>query len=567
MNMNKGLFIAAILLVGCVRAEAEVSHHKERDDRRARRAEHKQMPHAETSAERLTTQERKKLMSRWHEFLASQDEHDVALGRYADLYLVPAWPVHARWFEHMHQLGINFLYSYATDALSSSGSASDDVTSVAFGQSTIKLSDMLAVANVTQAGRVTFRDEFESKLFMVPGAVPAFPAGANDIAVIKTGGLALVAAGAAGDATVRSDNYFGYTHDLLIKLNGRQERFGVALDLTRYILPDRLSIGVHLPVMYVKHGLDFTIDTADTFAKASAAGGGVNVGAYGPATGLANLFLRRYGADPVRFVKDVLLQKGFRELGGSATGLGDLSLFLAGQIDAPEVERVIVGARVQIPTGKKATQSKLWAPDLGNGGFTELSMYAATCFQYNRWLNPHVMASLGASAPAHVNRRVPRYFSVTNTTGAAQQLNVLLRDQPLAMAERVQVNDANTVSGWDTAVNGFGDTISSVKVTRGVEVKLRLGNVFQDVFAKRGTADVYYDMRAKTKDSVSGLSRELYNLDAMRKNTNQTEHRIGLEYSYQPNHETRLRTGVVYTFAGTNVAKTLEWNTTINYSF
>lgn len=564
MNMNKGLFIAAILLVGCVRAEAEASNYKERDDRRARRSEHQRMPHAEASAQRLTTQERKKLMSRWHEFLASQDEHDVALGRYADLYLVPAWPVHARWFEHLHQLGINFLYSYATDALSSSGSASDDVTSVAFGQSTIKLSDMLAVASVTQAGRVIFRDEFESKLF-AGGAAAA--AGFNDAAVIKLDGLDAPAGGGAGDYTVRSDNYFGYTHDLLIKLNGRQERFGVVLDLTRYILPDRLSIGVHLPVMYVKHGLDFTIDTADTFAKGTPAGGGVNVGAYGPATGLANLFLRRYGADPVRFVKDVLLQKGFRELGGSATGLGDLSLFLAGQIDAPEVERVIVGARVQIPTGKKATQSKLWAPELGNGGFTEMSIYAATCFQHNRWLNPHVMASLGASAPAHVNRRVPRYFSVTNNRGAPMQLNVLLGDHPLAMAERVQVANGNTVSGWDTAVNGFGDTISSVKVTRGVEVKLRLGNVFQDVFAKRGTADVYYDMRAKTKDSVSGLSREMYNLDAVRKNTNQTEHRIGFEYSYQPNHETRLRTGVVYTFAGTNVAKTLEWNTTINYSF
>jgi len=541
--------------------------------------------------------ERALLLEKYRAMRKVELERDLMAGRYAYLYKSPAWGVESLFFDGKHQLTVATGYSYATDCYDSSGSGSNsDITRLTFGEKPIQLQDILL------ASRLANRD-YPAALAAakatpnVGGASIGGPApqAATDI----FGVLAGVRGGAGGEPNTLGDNIatsanavgvvpndlFGNRNlgkpsvqDYIVEtaldnvvLLGRAESYGVNISLARSVLGEAVLVGVDVPALYKKNTLRSDYDFSDPInllRRSKAVAVGQVEG------GSTDQFLERYGNNPDRYLKDVLAAKGISELGGSAAGLGDVALFVSSQFHSAYFDKLVAGLRIQMPTGKKQSMNKLWAPDLGNGGFTEISAFGNMLVSYKKFVNPHASVSAGFSLPGNVDRRVPKLITVTNSGAVPAMVNTLLAaDQKLAFADRISlagtggVAGKNTFSAFDSLIPNFGDTVSSVRITRGAELKMRLGNMVEQFISRRAFLDLFYDFRAKMKDSASGLPGDQYDMESVRRHTNQLEHRLGFDYSYQFDLEARLRLGMRYTVAGRNVPKLFEAVGSVNYAF
>jgi hypothetical protein len=331
---------------------------------------------------------------------------------------------------------------------------------------------------------------------------------------------------------------------------GKEENYNLDFELSRYIVSNVIAIGVDLPVLYKKHTLRTVL------------------GEFANAGTTQNILDTQDVYAPSMFRK-VLEAKGISELGGSAMGLGDVSAFINAQINSKAFDKLVVGLRGQFATGKKATVRKLWAPDLGNGGWTEFGLFGSSLISYAKYLNPHMMLEAAFSLPAHIDRRVPRMVAYTAPAGLPL-VNTYLTSigQPtVAFGDRFYGEGGVPVASYDVSTLGFADHAVRAKITKGPEVKLRLGNMFERFILTKGFLDLFYDFRGKFKDTVSEVDATKYLADSLRWNTQELEHRIGFEYSYQFDLKTRLRVDMRYTFAGMNVPKTFEFSGAMNYVF
>lgn len=551
---------------------------------------------------RCMREDRYEKIEHWESMRQDAVCQNWADGKYADLYKIPAWPVHVLWFHNDNFLTVNAQYTYATDCFNSSGGGSkSNITKLAFGDNPIKIQDILLVSKLASQGKVVQSDPNMASTFIRP-----------------------------------SDQYLGYLANEVVRLIGRQEKYGLSLDFSRYVISNNVAIGCQIPVLYNRNRLKLSTDLPAEALVTNAAQTVGATGVSGPVAptaspainflGAPNTFLRRYGADPERFIQDILTAKGISELGGSAAGLGDISAFINFQIDSVMFDKLVFGLRGQFPTGKKATARKLWAPELGNGGFTEVTLFGSMLVSYSKYINPHILLQTSYNAPAHVDRRVPKRVVVTVADNAANvaAINAEIAKLPagqaqdaakeaatafdtgadavaaalavaginaadatagyipvynavqktafpaslnIPMQDRVHPNRVTVFNEYDTTIKNFGDTISNVKLTKGVELKFRIGNMIERFIWRRGFLDIFYDFRAKAKDKASGLQTDVFNVDVLRQNTQELEHRIGFDFSYQCDMDARLHAGMRYTFAGKNVPKAFEFICCAQYSF
>ncbi|MFA5306270.1 MAG: hypothetical protein WC365_02375 [Candidatus Babeliales bacterium] len=487
-------------------------------------------------------------IAQWEKMRKEMLHEDAAAGAYADLYKSPTWPTSALFFEKPTLLNISLDYKYACDCYGSSGQGSKhNITQLTYGENPIRVKDILLASKLVVRNPVELAQLDPSD---------------------KTG--------VGQDA----DFYTNYLANEIINLKGRTESCGMSFDFSRYIISKNVAVGCEIPVAYKRNRLRVHTKLSDAAIEPN---GAFNDGAFGPAGG-ANTFLRRYGADLNHFVDDVLNAKGIYQLGGSTVGLGDVAVFINGQMNSALYDKLVVGLRAQFPTGKKAAMHKLWAPDLGNGGFTEISGYGSVLFSCTKYLNPHFLADVSFGLPAHVNRRVPRRINLpavtaTNTPGTTPtEIQTELNDL-IAFGDRMRrVNEfgvivnaagqtAVAIDDYDSTIRNFGDRVTNVRITKGTEFKLRAGNMFEGFILARGFLDLFYDFRGKLKDTASGLAYDKYDVDSLVKETVQLEHRIGFDWSYQADLFSRVHLGMLYTFAGRNVPKTIEVTGTFNYSF
>ncbi len=509
--------------------------------------------------------DRAMLMEQYRAMRQVELERAMEAGKFADLYKSPAWGVASLFHDKKWELSVNADYSYACDAYGSSGGGSNsNVTRLAFGEAPIRLQDILLASRLVAQNAAGVAE-------LDPSIAPGAGAGAVAVAVPP-----------------QNTTYLNRTANDIVTLVGKVESYGVNLCLARYVVANNISIGMDMPILYKRNRLnaeyDFTLqnplsnsvlsaqfNAADIVAIAPIGPAAAAAAARNAALAIGNAraaFLNRYGNNPQRYLKDILAAKGINELGGSAAGLGDVSMFVSGHIDSAHFDKLVVGARWQAPTGKKQSMNKLWSPDLGNGGFTELSVFGNALVSYKKYCNPHISLSAGCSLPAHVDRRVPKVFDIVGTAaGVGHGVNTLANGQNLAFGDRITLAAGNSIKALDSLVPNFGDTVSRVRIVRGGEVKMRLGNMVERFVSRRGFLDVFYDFRAKMKDLVSGLSANDYDVESVRRYSNQLEHRFGFDYSYQFDATTRMRLGTRYTVAGMNVPKTFNIAGSLNYDF
>lgn len=529
--------------------EDEQVHVSSRALRRARRQENK-MRDEERREEykergekiRHERSERRNRAEKWQELQREHREHDRAMGRYDYLSLSAARPTYATGIARTHLLNLSVNYTYATDAYSSSGD-NQDLTILAFGEGPVLVQDFLLASKLASANNI-LQVDLNNK---------------TDQA---------------------SNKYLSLLANQQINFLGKDEKWSFNFDFSRYLWNKRFALGVQVPLVYEKHRLraNLALPKPADLTKASVDNSIYGLVDAGGGAGSPNDFMRLYGQDTNKFIQDILNAKGMSQLGGSSMGLGDITVFGHGVFNAPYFDSMLGGVKLVIPTAQKASATKLWAPELGNGGFFQGGLFWSMVLAHRRCVNPHLFAeATGTLLRAHVKRRVPRTVSASNTdtgTATAQTLSAIASNaslgsvsDPIAFGDRIQLTKNASVTLAESARPGLSDNVTEFTMYKGPELNLRVGNIFREFIVRRGFLDVFYDVRFKFQDWVGGVARDVLNIDVYRDNTQQIAHKAGFEYSYQSDIGTRLRGSLSYVFAGKNTPKALEAGLTLYHSF
>lgn len=429
-----------------------------------------------------------------------------------NVYKLPTWPLHALYFEEKDKVDVGFQYQHAGGSFSSKGH-SEDLSSLVFGECPIRVRNILLVSKLVENGDVIDYSNLTSE-----------------------GG------------------YLGGVAPQRLDFEAEVDDFRLSLGYVRHFIKNAVSLGIRVPFVTRKHSLTLTT-TVNQVANTNAQ------------------FIELYGNCFENFVEDILAKKGIAfTKSDSETGLGDIETFLNLEIKAKHLERCITGVKVLFPTARSRNLNKLWAPELGNGGFTELSAYAGLLLPRNRWLNPHLLVQGTYCFSASVPRRIPSIieFSETSPSGMNDLSNIVEMGD-LVRTIGTEPGPATSFKEIDSCVRLFSSRCTGgddIKIRKGPEAELRIGNIFERFICRKAFLDIYYDLRLKGSDYIAekNLDCKFYP-EILKQNTFQVEHRAGLSLSYQFDNHVRALLGGVYTFAGYNVPKTIEANAAISVEF
>lgn len=451
-----------------------------------------------------------RLAENWKTSRKAEVANEYKEGKYSDVHMLPAWPFSNWFFKEKAMFNVNASYYYAIDSYDSDG-ANQNITGLAFGEQSIHLQDILLASKLLTQKKVDLAHGVAERSFV--------------------------------------DNFINYYGDKKIDFIGKSEKYGLEFDFARHILRDDITIGIQVPVLYMRNHLsvdmNFSPDVYDT------------------------AFLENATIGYKEELHRVLKAKGINELGGSATGLGDIILFGNVDVTTKYVDKIVVGLKVGLPTGKKESMSKLFSPSLStNDGCAEFAAFASMLINYNTYVNPHLSLQASFFSTSHVNKRVPHRVSSPDNAVVGEAVG----NDLMAMGDRIKYKaDADQTaiqfSDWDATVRGFADNPVKLKFEKGAEFHVRLGNVFNKFICRRGFFDIYYELRAKLEDNFRNLDVEAYDIHKMKENTKSVENRIGMEYSHQYDASTRLKAALNYSFAGTNAPKAFDIGLSLGHSF
>ncbi|MFA5075509.1 MAG: hypothetical protein WC436_05410 [Candidatus Babeliales bacterium] len=496
-------------------------------------------------------EKREKLMADWKTVRGIEVVEDYKDGMYADLYKIPAWPFHMMYADYKKDLfQVTAKYDYAVDSFSSKGS-SQNLSNLEFGESSFKFSDILLALKLNEKEILSKRLE-----------------------------TSLIWNNLLGNDQLSEAYLSGFKFDNNLVFNAKSQEHMLSLDYLRYLKGKDICIGFQLPIGYKSHKLkvsspigfgtaSFTQIEDRNFANPPVA---QNLNYFDWNDIPSQVYLQEY----LNFVLAAKPSTLAYYPKSSIIGIGDLSTFITFQAESRYFEKFLLGFKVLWPTAKEADTKKLWAPTLGNGGFTELVLYTSMLFNHQKsYFNPHIMLQVDCKVPGHIDKRVPKIL--TGSRGTSDYVtsdNQRLADM-MALGDHVKfiTPDANGYSPSfsnypDSTIAAFADNVKSVKITPGAEFNLRLGNIFEKLIFRRAFLDIFYDFRARLKDYVDGaLPRDQWDADKLKDRTNQIAHKIGLLYDYQFDYQTRLRIGFDYVFAGINVPSTISGNLSLAAEF
>jgi len=470
----------------------------------------------------------KDLMEKWKDLHTLEVERDYDSGKYADLVKLPSWPTHSWFFSNQNLLNVNLHGSYAAEFYGVKG-GNNNITASVFGEGPICIDDICLLSKLIR-GKTDAQVGYD-----VAGA------GGHHGTFLNF-----------RSEDDRSKFKIFTEGNGQIWFNGKKHYHDLTFDYSRYLVGRDIAIGVSIPVVYRKHDISYDYINSRSDVDTTS---GKRIYTTSTANNVIQNVVTR------EFITTLLREKGFNELGGSASGFGDVSFYSNVQINSHVIDKFVTGVKVQLPTGKKAKNDHLWGPALGNGGFTELSAYVAMSTSYKRCFNPHAFIQGTFCAPAHVDRRVPKKVSVT-----ANSDTFYLKDY-MSLGDWVALTNGQKIETFDTTIKGFGDTVTRLVMEKGPEIELKVGNVIEKFILRRGFLDIFYDLKVKFKDSARELNIQDWDLDVLTKNTQGIAHNIGAEYTHQFDNDTRFKMGVMYTFAGMNMPKTVEGNISFGYSF
>lgn len=460
--------------------------------------------------------------------VAMQEERLVRLSQmYADhkfdyLYVVPSWPLQAQPFEKADLLQSRLTYKTANQAYSSHGKVKH-LSNLIFGQESIAFTDACLVAKLVQQGNLT----------ALAAGTLTDPLSSTNLGTVANNLLVFLAGESFG--------YKATTHEI------RNE-----LQFVRHLRGDDIAFGVNLPIVYKQHNLTFQNKYANSGTLGAIANSSDIQKLGGTFESVINTLLTSNG---VNFNKQE-----------SRSGIGDVDVFATFQVCARQRERVSIGGKFTFPTAQNRDMTKLWGPELGNGGFPAASLYVSALVKIARFFNPNVFAQATFFVPTSLMRRVPKFMSGTGPGVGGVKGTSIDSSYPLSQYTTKAVQKSFT--GIDSPIPLFATTTTKVKLQPFPEFTLQLGNSFEKFILRNGFLDLFYNLRIKAKDSLGGgLPENVWAPRYLLNGTSQVEQIVGMQLSYQFDEMIRIKFDGQYTFAGRNVPRTLMAGLSISADF
>lgn len=267
--------------------------------------------------------------------------------KYIIVYKAPCWPYMVPSYEQKDIFTTNLSYRFSNKGYSSAGHA-QDVTNLAFGESTIYVKDVLLASKLVDAGSVN-----------------------------------------EGDYT-----YLQTLANQKIDFEGEVQEAEFTFDYARHFIDNSLSFGLHVPLFYKKH--DYELQYNLTSVTNSALNSDT-------------LFQSDYGGDFGTFFNGIIAAKGMDfNKNDSEAGIGDIAMFFNYEVPTKFCERMIAGFNFVFPTSRERSVYKLWDPEFGNGGFIEASAFVSAIFAKHRFVNPHFFLQGAYNVARKVSRRIPK---------------------------------------------------------------------------------------------------------------------------------------------------------------
>ncbi len=425
------------------------------------------------------------------------------------LYKLPHWPFYTQFYEQRDIFSVDVVANGASRASLSHGD-SQDLAALALGQKCVVAQDVFLVSKLAQKNVITGENI----------------AGDADLALFK----AIANQPMIFDAS---------TWELAALLN-----FG------KHFKRGRLSFNVQLPLLMKQNKLELTNEYSDAVQE--------QVQAHTDST---------FSTMSLHELFNTMLQDEDYSFSSRSTqsGLGDLVTSLYYEIPSKAFERSIVGLKLVLPTSPAPATNHVWSAQIGNGGFTQLGVFASLLHHKNRWVNLHLHGSLTGSFAAHQTLRVPTIFT---NDGAPIGSGTNSLQEDIVFGSNFVPTNGGVYSESETIIRGLGLKPRRLHVTPGIEGFVQIGNMIERCFVQRGFLDVFYGVRVKAKDRIQAkCPNDLFDPTPLINKSDFVEHKIGGDWSYQFNNQTRLVFGSSYVFAGCNVPQVIEGHLNFNLEF
>lgn len=451
------------------------------------------------------------------------------------IYKVPELPFYSQPFIQKDIFQVDMSFDWVDNSFYSGGE-SQDLSNLLFRQNDLTLKDILLVSRMTKEKKV--------------------------IPIVN------VPQGQQQNVDYNPVHYFYILADQPLIFDASYNRQRVDLNFSHHFREGTFSVGFQLPIIRQENEIrlisDISSEYRETLRQAhsdpTVICPNIPAGAAGPN------FFEKYGTLE-NFLIDILDKKGISfNKKDSVVGFGNLSLFFNLELEWKEAERVCVGLNVITPMAKSRDTSKLWDPEVGNGGFYYIEPFASVLFSENRWFNPHVFLSLTVGLPLRVKRRVPKLISYDGIDPASGHKATDL----MVYGNEVFVRGAQGIftDEPDAKARRFGAISQKVSIIPGPKIFFRIGNICERFLGRRAFFDYYYDFGVKCKDYTRGsLNSKEYQQSVLTDNSWYFDHRIGGSYVYQVDEHFRFNLGLLYTFAGRNVEKLIRLNLGLSFEF
>lgn len=247
------------------------------------------------------------------------------------------------------------------------------------------------------------------------------------------------------------------------------------------------------------------------------------------------------------------------------SGLGDVVTSFYYEVPTKKIERFIAGLKLVFPTSPSCADHVLWPSEIGNGGFAQLGAFISLLHHKNRWVNIHFHGGITGSFGSNQCRRVPKRFSNDDNSACSSGCDPLTG---LIFSDGLLPITGASFCELESSIKGFGVEKHKFHIRPGIEGILQIGNMFEQCFFQKGFLDIFYGLRIKGADHIGCIKlNDAFDPSVWRNNSDVIEHKIGGDWSYQYNNQTRFIFGASYIFAGHNEAKIIEGHINFRLEF
>lgn len=423
------------------------------------------------------------------------------------IYSLPEWPFHALFYKKNDLFHVALTGDFSSQSYSALG-RTQNLSQLVFGRCPILIRDILLVSALAEDGLVSGGGHPDAADFAVLAQQPLF-------------------------------------------FDASTYKIGFSFNYARHFCTNRLSIGLEMPVFFRSNQIRLTNrfknETQERLTPTEDGGR------------FKNKTLKQ-------FLIDILDAYGISyKQHNSRTGLGDILLFAHYDFSVKAFEHLIAGFKIVVPTSRGRSFERFWDPELGNGGHVLLGAYISGFSRVCKLFNPHVYTSLQIGCGNSFNMRVSKNVSFDGSDQG--RFSTLLPNDCIPLSSNLFLLKDKPFKRLDSCIREFGGNCRRVRITRGPEFFLRIGNVIEHFFFSRGFFDIYYDLLVKGKNYESRQYDKDFDAHTWTKDTDVIAHKFGLDFKYQCNDEVRLGVGGSYIFAGKNVEKTIAIALKLNVEF